>query len=369
MARTSRLLVLLVLGTLSQAPRAFTQEKKTEPSPPTAASGDAAAPEVLPGLPRPPDAPRSLLQGPPAAPPYSCDPLPGPYFERDPEIDPPTLPPPGWFGDVELGIVVPHVKNQLVDVVQIGTNAPDTVMLTGADLNWTVAPRFEVGYRLPSGFGEFAVAYRFLASEGTQTVLGVDAPAALKSRLDLNVIDLDYASREFHTYQFPNLEMKWRFGLRWANVYFDSRAVEPFDAAAAGSGVFEQRSSNSYWGIGPHAGLELSRRFQDSGLSLIGKVDGATLLGRIRQGFFETSTTAGPDGQLLTGTTRESGSQSVPMLNTFVGLRWDPPRNHKVHVLLGYEYEYWWNVGRDSATASRAAMFDQGVLLRAEFNY
>src|SRR5262249_55019701 len=150
MARAFRLLVLVVLGTLSQSPHAFAQEKKPEAPPPTTAPGDATAPDVLPGLPRPPDAPRSLFQRPPPVPPYSCDPLPGPYFERDPQLDPPALSPPGWFGDVELGIVVPHVKNQLVDVVQIGTSPPDTVALIGADLNWTVAPRFEVGYRLPS---------------------------------------------------------------------------------------------------------------------------------------------------------------------------------------------------------------------------
>src|SRR5262249_16955363 len=363
------LLVLVLLGIISQAPRAFAQEKKSETPPPTTASGEAAAPDVLPGLPRPPDAPRSLFQGPPPVPPYSCDPLPGPYFERDPQLDPPARPPPGWFADVELGIVVPHVKNKLIDVVQIGTNAPDTVTLPSAGLNWTVAPRFEMGYRLPSGFGEFAVSYRFLATEGTETTLGPDAPAALKSRLDLNVVDLDFASREFHTLQCPYLDMKWRVGLRWADVYFDSRAVEPFDAAAAGSGVFEQRTSNNYWGVGPHAGLELSRRFDDAGLALIGKVDGATLLGRIRQGFFETSTSLGPDGQLLTGVTRASGSQSGTMGKTYVGLRWGPPQNPKVHVLLGYQYEYWWNVGRNSATTSRGELSDQGVLLRAEFNY
>jgi hypothetical protein len=302
-------------------------------------------------------------------PPYSCDPLPGPYFERDPRLDPPWLPQPGWFADVEIGIVGPHVKNRLIDMVQVGTGAPDTVHVAPAQLDWTAALRFEVGYRLPSGFGEFAVAYRFLNSEGTGTTLGPDALSALKSRLAVNIVDLDYASREFFTFQWPYCVMRWRFGLRWADVFFDDRAVEPFAAAAAGTGIFDTHSSNNFWGIGPHMGLELVRRWECSGLALVGRVDGATLLGRIRQNFSEVSTTLGADGQLLAGNTRQSVSQDVPMINAFLGLRWQPPRYPFVGISAGYEYEYWWNVGRNSSTASRGELSDQGVLLRAEFNY
>jgi hypothetical protein len=33
-------------------------------------------------------------------------------------------------------------------------------------------------------------------------------------------------------------------------------------------------------------------------------------------------------------------------------------------------YEYWWNVGRESNTLdSRGELSDQGILLRAEFNF
>jgi hypothetical protein len=162
--------------------------------------------------------------------------------------------------------------------------------------------------------------------------------------------------------------MKWRFGLRWTDAYFDSRAVQPFAEAATTGSVFETRTSNNFWGVGPHAGLELSRRFAGSGLAVVGWIDGATLLGRIRQNFFEASTTVGPDGP-LTGNTRESVSQSVPMITTFLGLGWQPPRYPNVRISVGYEYEYWWNVGRDSSTTSRGELSDQGVLVRAEFNF
>jgi hypothetical protein len=276
---------------------------------------------------------------------------------------------PGWFTDVELGVIGPHVKNRLVDMVQIGTRMPDTVHLPGADLDWTVAPRVEVGYRLPSGFGGVAVAYRFFGSEGTSVEAGPDAAETLKSRLSVNIVDLDYTSREY-TY-FAAWTMRWRFGMRWADIYFNSQADEPFAAAAAGMGVFEFKTSNNFWGVGPHAGVELARRFEPWGLAVVGSIDGATLLGRVRQNFSEVSTTIGPNGRLMAGNTRETRSQSVPALNNFIGVGWQPPRYPNTRFLVGYQYEYWWNIGRNSTASSnpRGELSDQGILLRAEFNY
>jgi hypothetical protein len=368
MAHRSLLLaVLAVLGGLFQARYGLAQVPNPAAAPSPSIPGPAAEADVLPGLPRPPDVPASLFQQPSPRPAYACDPLPGPCFEPDPRLDPPWLPAPGWFADVELGILVPHVKNRLTDLVQVGSGMPDIVHVPGADLDWTVAPRIELGYRLPSGFGEFAFAYRFFTTDGTGSVAGPDAVAALKSRLSVNIVDLDYASREF-TY-FPNWGMKWRFGLRWADAFFDARAQEPFAAAAAGSGIFETRTSNNFWGIGPHAGLELTRRFEGSGLALVGSIDGATLLGRLRQNFFEAATFPSPDGQLLTGNTRQSASQDVPILHAFLGLSWQPPSYPYARVSVGYQYEYWWNVGRNSNTLSRGELSDLGVVFRAEFNF
>jgi Legionella pneumophila major outer membrane protein precursor len=246
---------------------------------------------------------------------------------------------------------------------------PDIAHVPPAPLDWTAAPRFEVGYRLPSGFGDFAVSYRFLTSEGTGTVLGPDVPAAAKSRLDINIVDLDYTSREFFPFQWPYCAMRWRFGVRWADAFFDARALQPFAAAAAGTGIFETYASNNFWGVGPHMGLELARRWGSSGLAFVGRVDGATLLGRIRQNFSEVSTTLGANRQFLAGSTRQSVSQDVPMITAFLGLRWQPPSYASLGFSAGYEYEYWWNVGRNSSTSSRGELSDQGILLRAEFNF
>jgi hypothetical protein len=245
---------------------------------------------------------------------------------------------------------------------------PDDVHLGSAPLEWTASPRFELGYRLPSGFGDIALSYRFLISDGSTFVQGPDGPASLRSRLDTHIANLDYLSREASLW--PNCGMRWRCGLRFASVYFDSQANERFDLAAAGSGIFATRTSNHYKGLGPHAGVQLEQKLGFSGLALMGAIDSAYLLGRTHQDFLETTTTLGPDGRLLTGETRLANPQTVPVLNLQVGLLWEPPGCCQAHFFLGYEYEYWWDVARISTSPhSRGEMGDQGILFRAEFNF
>ncbi len=322
--------------------------------------------DPLPGLPHPPDQPRSLLAPAPATL-YESSAEPGPYFQPDPQLDPPQLPPPGWFADVETDFAKAHVKNKLTNASLHG-GAPDVVSLPSAPLDWTVAPRFELGRNLPAGFGAIALSYRFVTTDGNGVAAGPDGPAALRSRLDLNIADLDYISHEFSLW--PNWDMTWRFGHRYADVYFDSRADEAFAAAAAGSGVFERRVSDSFWGFGPHSGVDVDRCVKGTGLSFFASGDFWIDLGRIRQSFNEVTTTLGPGGLPTTEATTGSSSQAVPVLNLQAGLRWRPPDYPNWEFFLGYEYEYWWNVGRFSATPdSRGELSDQGVVLRAAFNF
>ena len=227
-----------------------------------------------------------------------------------------------------------------------------------APLAWTVSPRFELGYRLPSGFGEIDVAYRFLLAEGTgsmpagastlnggNTASWPDATAGLVSHLNMQVIDIDYASRE--TSLGPCWDMKWRIGLRTANVSFDSQAQESLAAAVAGGGIFQRSIFDNFFGVGPHAALELKRRRNSWGLGLVGRLDCGLLFGTVEQRFNETSTTAGPNGY-RSGSTELDNPEQVPMLSGFLGFEWRPPRDPNLSILAGYMAEYWWNVGRIS---------------------
>ena len=38
-------------------------------------------------------------------------------------------------------------------------------------------------------------------------------------------------------------------------------------------------------------------------------------------------------------------------------------------LFLGYVYEYWWDIGRISATGSVGQMSDQGIMFRASYNF
>jgi hypothetical protein len=328
---------------------------------PTTVLGNEAP--YLASVPSPPDLPASLFAPSPGAA-YTCAQLPGPYFDCDPRLDPCVLPQPGWVADVEVDVNLPHVSNGVHGTVTLG-GVTNRVVLGSARLDWTGSPRVELGYRLPEGFGEFGISYRFLGSQGTGTVQGPfaapDGPATLTSRFDIQVADLDYASNEISICSWWT---KWRFGLRGADLFFDSRADENEAVAAGGSGIFERRMTNNYWGLGPNLGLDLERRLTDWGLTLMGRVDGAILLGELQQGFFEVSTTPGVSAQNI-----RSNPQAVPMFDTSIGLAWRPSNCQALRLFVGYQGEWWWNVGKFDSSGSDAQVNDQGVLLRVDYNY
>ena len=176
----------------------------------------------------------------------------------------------------------------------------------------------------------------------------------LKSRLELNVIDFDYASRE---YSLDRWDMKWKVGVRLADVFFDSRA----------EGVFiEERTSNNFFGAGPHVGLDLWRPLNSPGLAFFTRIEGASVVGRIRQEFEAAGTAS--DGSILSGSTTIHHTQAVPTLSMQAGLAWSrcwPGRWSRYS--LGYEFENWWYIGE--AGDSRAELTAQGVFFRAEFGF
>ncbi|HXG10234.1 MAG TPA: Lpg1974 family pore-forming outer membrane protein, partial [Gemmataceae bacterium] len=294
-------------------------------------------------------------------------PLP-PVVEPPPAI--PALPvvnPPGWFAAIELDLVKPHIKNRLQATVPLDDLFNVRLHLPTAELAWTVAPRFEVGYRLPDELGELLVSYRFLVTEGCVRGSSADdlffSRGSLKSRLDLQVIDLDYAHREYAL--GPSWDMKWKFGVRLANLFFDSRTAVRFtDLEVADDFTAGARTSNYFFGAGPHVGLDLWRRFGGTGLALFGRLEGALVVGRIHQAFEEVFRF---DDLALGGATSLDQAQAVPVLNVQAGLGWTPAWQPGVRFAAGYQYEHWWYVGHIGD--SRAELWDQGVFFRAEYKY
>ena len=387
MMSNARRLLGAVLATLAGLGSASLRAQGLPPAPVPVMPAAPVGAEKLPPPPDPPSGTALIgypvgcpLPGPPVPPPYAppaCAPYEdcnGPLLRGDPLLDRLHYPPPGWFAAFELGIVGPHVKNGLFDSSAVGAAPfvsvaggrnrmlvsdllPNPIHVPGADLDWAGAPRVELGYRLPQGFGEFLVSYRSLVSEGTDflPVFDLDGGGGfLKSRLNVNVLDLDYASREFTL--GPEWDMKWRIGARLASAYYDARALGFF---------LEQRVSNDFRGAGPHLALDLRRRLAGTGLAWYGHAESAAVIGKIKQAFGESILL--PDGTLFGTAANVRQNQVAPVLSFETGLSWVPLGSSHLRFAVGYEYEIWWSLGQ-TATAN-LELTDQGVFLRAEWSF
>jgi hypothetical protein len=266
--------------------------------------------------------------------------------------------PPGWFFGLELGLVVPHITNGLNALVTVPGFQPDIVAIGGAPLDWTGSPKFDLGYRFGEGLGEAVLSYRLLATDGRAILPGWDldgSDAPLKTDLQMNVVDLDYVSRDIVLGGIGDLH--WRAGLRLASVHFDSRAEGFF---------LEQQASNNFFGAGPRVGLDLGRRLGNTQFGLYGRIDASVPIGRVHQSFNESFITQ--DGNIVGAATDVNETQAVPTLGIQLGLSWTPGwRGCVSRYSFGYEFEEWWSVGE--AGTSHADLFSQGLFFRGEFNF
>ena len=359
----------------------FDQEPAGDPLPPalppstapaTPSIGDRAA--ILQSLPRPPDLPSSLF-APPQPRRFGFLRLDAPYFEVDPVLDDPRFAPPGWFGGAELQIVKPHVVNGLSGAVQNrmqrANGTSTTVALPSAPLGWAVSPRLFLGYRLPSGFGEFAIAYRHLGTGGSTGFQGPNGGANLSSRLAFDITDLDYSSRQLSCW--PHGDMKWTIGVRFLDLFYDTHANQPFAQAAAGNGILQERRFNNLFGVGPHVAVDLAQKLGDSGWALTFRPDFSSTYDWIHDGFSARSTTLGSNGQPLFGETRFRGAQQSPMLNIQAGLRWQPSPNSPTRFFVGYQYERFFALERippfGNNPPSTGQLWDQGFVIQATIRF
>lgn len=361
----------------------FAQESLPMPSPDSPDFGVGAG--VLEALPQPRDTPRSLF-GAEQAPSTGGIQIDAPYFVPDPLLDPAFFPQPGWFVGAEVQIVKPHLNPQLQGTTLPGHNLPayennnpagprfTNLNIPSASLDWTASPRVFAGYRLPSGFGEFMVAYRHLGTAGSGSVPNTNGPIAINTRFAFDILDLDYNTRELSLW--PQCDMKWTIGLRQMFLFYGLQGDQSFGQAAGGNGIAFAQATNNVYGIGPHAALELNHRLGDSGFALYTRFDAGALYSDAWGQWNTVSSALGANGQPLRGQTNSFGHQMIPMINWRAGVTWKPEQFSGARVFVGYQYEYFWDLNR--TPQSNGTPFvppalgqyqSQGIILQGTLNW
>jgi hypothetical protein len=246
-------------------------------------------------------------------------------------------------------------------------------------LPWTAAPRLEIGYRLPSGFGAFAFSDRFFMTEGIGPFNGPAGSTSRTTRLGVNYSDWDYINREFTPWDHPrtNWSLQWRAGIRLAETWTAVRVDQSFAEAAARDRAFIQGDSNYTVGAGPHFGLEIDRKDLPTGFSFYFRADIADTFTRVRQLFQATTTTFVAPDVLQRGVYTQNFWNQIPILNYQVGVGWQPPQNPNISLSVGYVYEFWWQFASNmnflnpysTQGATRGSMSNQGLVFRAQLKW
>ena len=184
------------------------------------------------------------------------------------------------YAGFEATLLAPHLHSALTALVPLGTGSR-LVILQNARLETTVSPRFELGmFRTPDSLGEIVLGYRFLVSDGEDITPGPTIPelAARRSRLDLQMFDLDYACN-CHDLG-PDTRLRWDVGGRFQVAFFDTKTQ---------SAVSAMQANNDFFGAGPHAGCSVTQAVGD-GLSFFGRFDAAVVYGYNTSQHFAVST-------------------------------------------------------------------------------
>jgi hypothetical protein len=337
---------------------------------PVAPGGGAQTPPIL-GQTLPAPGPTTLPPLPPAyldQPAPLATPLPPPSADpgRDgwADLGAPSKPP-GLFLNAELDFVWPSVRNNLSATVTFPSGATDTLHVPQKSLDFTVSPRLEVGYHLPDSLGDLLFGYQFLVTEGRGNETASFGAASIKSRLDINQFDVDYATATYSP--LPRYDLKFRIGARMAAIFLDSEVsnAENF-----------QQASNYFVGAGPSGTIDFERRFQElPELGIFLRADGAALTGQVRQKFRATIDSGTPSEEAAFFDAQKT--QVSEVLTLQAGFVYHPfgISNDRLRIVGGYEFQHWWGVGKLNGSVapanvqSDAEITVQGIFLRGEYDF
>jgi hypothetical protein len=270
-------------------------------------------------------------------------------------------------------LMFPQFTQRAAAPLQVGNLYATTAALPNAPLDFTAAPAFGVRLNLRS-FGTVELGYRYLVSEGSALVGGIDpaGPALMRSRLDVQVMELTYARHEFQTHGRlmdlwdqdlrisdlqgpPEWTLSWDLGARVANVYYDAQAI--------GASV-DRQVVNYFIGGGPKVGLTLTRPVPSWNLAFFSRLDLGAMMGTIRQQFSEAAVDIFGN-PLGFGYAARQQVQTVPTLAAQFGVSGAARRMG--HWQVGYQFEQWWAIA--DVAGSSGDLLTHSVFARWLWNY
>jgi hypothetical protein len=241
-----------------------------------------------------------------------------------PRDDWPFAPPPGWFVNLEMAAVTTHVD--------LGIYGPPPPTLN--NLDWTVLPKAELGYRFESGEAVL-FEYRYL---GAVANAGTSVGEPLTEDHDTflaNQFTLDYQSRVYQPW--CGTAFQWQAGVRIASLSYTM--LDHWD------GVEADRWRQSIVAAGPHVAIKPAVQIGDGGLTAFVFVDGSELVGRRTQDWQSTAVAGDGIGATITGGHDYALSAALEV-GWEAGLNYTPPTCPWLRLSGGYQGECVFWVGR-----------------------
>jgi len=153
--------------------------------------------------------------------------------------------------------------------------------------------------------------------------------------------------------------------------FFDSQLQFINPAADVGT-ILKQTESNHLRAYGVWSFLDLERTMPIPGLAIFGRLEGTDFYARTSEVY--TETVSGGSGAAPLGfVNRFDGSVGPSILREVLGVSYTVPQWNYARFMLGYQYETFFHIGRqsppDSILDTRGQLDVHGLFLRGEFNF